>query len=177
MNDVNLIIEQTVRTVILELKKNNMLKENKQTPYQKTELLLYNYISFKQMIKDKYKEIESIQGEGIPKKSSSITSFSGSPCYEIKSDYEKAEDMIQSILHSITTTEKFIRIIDVALDNLSEDPYFDIIRLKYFEGKSTQEIAEHYYVDVRTISRNKSRLVNLLQIRLFSDEFIHQLFN
>lgn len=177
MNDVNLIIEQAVKTAISELKKNNMLKENKQTPYQKTETLLYNYMSFKQTIEDKYKQIENIQTEGVPKKSSSITSFSGAACYEIKSEYEKAEDMIQAILHSIKTTEKFIRIIDVALDNLADDPYFDIIRLKYFEGYAREDIATYFKCDVKTISRNKNRLINSLQIKLFSDEFIHQLFN
>lgn len=177
MNDVNLIIQQAVQTAISELKKNNLLKENRQTPYQKTETLLYNYMNFKQVIEDKHQQIETIQEEGVPKKSSSITTFSGSPCYDIKSELEKVEDMIQAITHSIKITERFIKIIDAALDSLSNDPYFEIIRLKYFEGYTREDLADHFNCDVKTISRNKSRLVNLLQIRLFSDEFIYQLFS
>lgn len=49
--------------------------------------------------------------------------------------------------------------------------------MKYFEGKTREEIAEHFDVDVSTISRNKNRLINLLQIRLFSDEVIYQIFS
>lgn len=177
MNDVNQIIQQTAQAVVLELKRQGLLKENIQTPYQKTETLLYNYNNFKQVIEDKHRQIETIQEEGVPKKSSSITSFSGSPCYEIKSELEKAEDMIHAITQSIQITERFISIIDAALEAMKPDPYFDIIPMKYFEGLTREDIADHFNCDVKTISRNKSRLVNLLQIRLFSDEFIFQLFN
>ena len=71
----------------------------------------------------------------------------------------------------------FIKMIDIALNEIEDDPYFEIIRMKYFEGKTREEMAEHYGVDVRTISRNKNKLINLLQIKLFSDEYILQIFS
>ena len=175
------IIEETAQTtaarVVSELKRQGLLKDNKQTPFQKTETLLYNYRNFQAAIDDKMLQIETIREEGIPKKSPSITSFSGNPTYEIKSDADKADEKIEAIENSIQTTKNFIRVIDNALAALQDDLYFEIIRMKYFEGQTREDIAEYFEVDASTISRNRNRLVNLLQIRLFSDEVIYQIFS
>jgi RNA polymerase sigma factor (sigma-70 family) len=167
----------TANEIVSELKRQSLLKNNKQTPFQKTETLLYNYNHFQDAITDKYKQIEEIESVGLPKKSKSITSFSPSPTYTIKSDDDKAEEKIEAIEQSIRTTRNFIQVIDDAIDKLKDDPYFDLIRLRYFEGESREKIAEYFNVDASTISRNKNRLVNLLQIRLFSDEVICQIFS
>jgi len=177
LNDINKIIEKTVHAVVSELKTNGLLKDRRQTPFQKTETLLYNYTNFKEAVEDKYKQIETIQEEGVPKKSASITSFSGEQVTYVKSEAEKAEEMIYAIEQSIKVTSKFINVIDAALDSLSNDPYFEIIPMKYFEGKTREDIAGFFDCDVKTVSKNKNRLINKLQIRLFSDEFIYQIFS
>lgn len=181
MNNDKKIIETTAqataREVVSELKRQGLLKDNRHSPFQKTETLLYNYINFKAAINDKYEQIESIRCEGLPQKSKSITSFPGNASYEIKSESEKAEEKIESIEGSIQTTRNFIKVIDAAIDMLKNDSYFDVIKMKYFEGKTREQIAEYFEVDVSTISRNKNRLVNMLQIRLFSDEVIYQIFS
>lgn len=179
-NDIKVIettAQITAKEVVSELKRQGLLKNNRQTPFQKTETLLYNYNNFKNAINDKYEQIESIKCEGLPKKSKSIISFSGSASYEIKSDNEKADEKIEAIEQSIQTTKNFIKVIDSTINMLKDDPYFEIIRMKYFESKTREEIAEYYNVDASTISRNKNRLVNLLQIRLFSDEVIYEIFS
>ncbi len=95
----------------------------------------------------------------------------------MKSEAEKAEEMIYAIEQSIQVTCKFINVIDAALDSLKGDSYYEIIPMKYFEGKTREDIAGFFDCDVKTVSRNKNRLINKLQIRLFSDEFIYQIFN
>lgn len=177
LNNVNEIIEKTAQAVVSELKSNGLLKDRKQTPFQKTEILLYNYNDFKEAVEDKHMQIETIQEEGVPKKSASITSFSGEQVTYAKSEAEKAEEMIYSIEQSIQVTCKFINVIDAALNSLKGDLYYEIIPMKYFEGKTREDIASFFDCDVKTISRNKNRLINKLQIRLFSDEFIYQIFN
>ncbi|WP_113674551.1 sigma-70 family RNA polymerase sigma factor [Vallitalea guaymasensis] len=179
-NDINVIettAQMTAKKVVSELRRQGLLKDNRRTPFQKTETLLYNYNNFKSAINDKYEQIKTIQCEGIPKKSSSITSFSSSPTYEIKSDADKADEKIEAIEQSIQVTKNFIGVIDSAIDALRDDPYFEIIPMKYFESKSRDDIAIFFDVDASTISRHKNRLVNLLQIRLFSDEVIYQIFS
>lgn len=180
MNDTKIIeatAQATAERVVSELKRQGLMKDNKQTPFQKTETLLYNYENFKGAIADKMQEIEEIRMYGVPKRSPSIGSFSGNPTYEVKTDADKADEKIEAIENSIQTTKNFIRVIDNALAVLKDDPYFPIIRMKYFEGKTHEDIADFFEVDASTISRNKNRLINLLQIRLFSDEVIYQIFS
>jgi hypothetical protein len=171
------IIEQTAQATaektVFEFKKNGLLKENKQSAYQKTEILLYNYNNFKEAIENKFKQIDTIIVAGSNRKSSSITTYSNNNSIESKLEEERAEEQIAKIEKSIAYTQNFIKMIDDAVKKLENDSYYDIIRLKYFEGKTREEIADYFdNVDVSTISRNKSRLINKLKIDLFSDDVI-----
>lgn len=175
------VIDATARKVaeemVLALKRQSLIVEGKQTPFQKTETLLYNYNSFVAAVQDKEDQIEEIRALGLAKKSKSITTFSGNTGFvEVKSEGEKIEEKIEMIEFSIATTRNFIRIIDDAVSMLKDDPYYDLIRMRYFEGCTREEIADHFCCDVRTVNRNKNRLINQLQIRLFSDEVIQQIF-
>lgn len=49
--------------------------------------------------------------------------------------------------------------ISYALNILSDDPYVDIIFLQYRDGKTLEWIAEALDKDVRTIKRNKKRII------------------
>lgn len=170
-------IDETVKKAAIEFKRQGLLKDYRHSPFQKTEILLYNYNNFKAAIADKYEQIEEIKQEGIRKKSSSITSYVSSSSYDIKSDKEKADEKIRTLEESIQVTKSFIKVIDSLIDTLRSDPYFDLIPMRYFEGMNREEIAAHFNVDVSTISRNKNRLINQLQIRLFTDEVIYQILN
>lgn len=85
-------------------------------------------------------------------------------------DAELAEKKIEEIEASIDKMIEYLDLIDEALEKISNDDYFDIIRMKYFEGKTHEEIAEYLNVDVSTVSRNKKRLINKLAIYLFPDD-------
>ena len=173
--DIQNLID-VVQELLIELKKKGFTKHNKQTAFQKTEQLLYNYMNFKQVIVDKQKVIEQIKQEGIQKRSKSIVNFTGNYQLDTRNDFEKAEEQIEALENSIMITKRYIEIIDAALSKLEDDNYYDLIRLRYFEGKTREEIAEHFDVDVATVSRNKNRLINILKIHLFSDEVICEIF-
>jgi len=167
--------KKTAEEIIKELKKQNLIVNGKQSPFQKTETLLFNYNNFKAAIEDKEEQIEEIKQYGVRKH----TSFGGSGntgFIETKSELEKAEDKIETIELSMQITKNYIRIIDAAVNSLSDDPYFQIIPMRYFEGVSREDIALELNCDVSTITRNKNRLINMLQIRLFSDQVIAELF-
>lgn len=178
LNVIDYTVQKAINNSVLELKRQNLIVEGKQSPFQKTETLLFNYNNFKDVIRDKETEIEELRQFGMRKKSTSITSFSGNTgLIEVKSDAEKVEEKIEMIEFSISTTRNFIRIIDNALATLKDYPYYELIRMRYFEGCTREEIAEYFDCDVKTVTRNKNRLINLLQIRLFSDEVIQQIFS
>lgn len=174
------IIERTAQVtaekVVLEFQKKGLLKDNKQSAFQKTEILLYNYNSFKDAIKEKRKQIKEVKSYGTKEKSKSITSFSSGGSFDIKDEDEKIEDKVKQLENSITITKNFIKVIDSALDKIKDDKYFEIIKLKYLEGKKREEMAEVLDCDEKTISRNKNRLINKLKIDLFSDESITEMF-
>lgn len=164
---------ETAKQTVLELMKNNMIKSDKRTPFQKTELLLYNYNSFLEVIKNREEQIAELQENGLRKHSISILpAMNMSHDSYIKSEQEKIDEKIAEIQFNITTTKNFINVIDKELEGLRSEKYFDIIRMKYFEGKTHDEIAEYYHCDVKTVSRQKNNLISKLQIRLFSDESI-----
>ena len=177
LNLIDHTVKKAASETIAELKRNNLIVEGRQTPFQKTETLLYNYNNFKAAIKDHEEQIKEIREIGLRGKSKDITSYSGNGgLIEVKSEMEKAEERIEKIEASIIVTKRFISIIDNAVEGLKGDPYYRLIPMRYYEGASREQIAEYFDCDVRTVNRNKNRLINLLQIRLFSDEVIQQIF-
>ncbi len=65
--------------------------------------------------------------------------------------------------------------VDKALETMKQDPYYQIIPIMYFDGKSREYAAEQMDVNPTTISRNKKRLLSQLTVLLFSDEYIDKL--
>ena len=74
-------------------------------------------------------------------------------------------------------TAEFVKLIDEALAGISHDPYYEIIPMKYFDGKTHEQIAEHFDVQPAAISKQRKRLINQLRGVIFSDDFIMELFN
>lgn len=166
----------TAEELLERLKTGKFLRDNKKTAFQKTEQLLYNYQSFKDVIADKEEQIKAIIDSGRPKRSKDITNFSVGAGAEYLSELEKDEDKIEQIRNSIAITKHYIAIVDRELEKLSHDSYYDLIRLLYFEGKTQEDAAEYFECERTTIWRHKQRLVSKLRVMLFSDDVISELF-
>ena len=80
-------------------------------------------------------------------------------------------------LDGLKITSRFVKMIDEALKDISDDPYFQIIELKYFNGWTHEQIAEYFDVQPAAISKQRKRLINRLRGILFSDDFISELYN
>ena len=98
-----------------------------------------------------------------------------------KTAFEKTEELLRNypVFKGITDQEytvKLVNKVDQALEKISDDPYFDIIRMFYFERLPREWIACEFLCTETTVSRNKTRLVNQLKVMLFSDEVIFELF-
>ena len=96
---------------------------------------------------------------------------------------EKALDIYHKLKHISETykfddmqvTVDFIRMIDDALESISDDPYFKIIELKYFNGWTHEQIAEYFDVQPAAISKQRKRLINKLRPLIFPNEYISEL--
>lgn len=94
---------------------------------------------------------------------------------------EKLEELLRNYpafkeIHDKEYTVKLVAKVEKALEKISDDPYYDVIRMFYFENKTREYISLEYDTSVTTISRNKTRLLNELKLMLFSDDVIYELF-
>lgn len=148
----------------------------KMTAYLKTEALLTNYKKFKKGVQNKKLLIAEYNQEGLPKTSKSIIKYSSDGVCDSDSDFEKKEEIIESLKSNIRITELLINLIDKALEEIKYDQYYEIIVLKYFEDFTINDIALQIYCSGSAVSRNLNRLVRQLSSILFSDEVITELY-
>ena len=177
IKEIEKAVEAATNETILKLKVLGYIipKTDEKNAFQKTEMLLYNYNNFKAAIKDKEAQIEYVLKNGLEPVSKSIIPLKAQS--QLPADkLELAEEFIEALRKSILITKNYIDVIDNALDSIKDDRYYDIIRLKYFEGLVHEEIGDRLFCDSSTISRQKNRLIDALKIRLFSDEVIMGLF-
>lgn len=94
--------------------------------------------------------------------------------------FKKTERILYEypVLREIDTdeTQRFCRLIEKALDRVADDPYYDIIALKYWKRKTHEQIAEYFDVDVSVISKRRTKLIDRLRPMIFSDDFINEMY-
>ena len=149
------------------------------TAYQKTEQLLFNYLGFKRIVAERQQEIADLRTYGVPGKSGSIVSYSphsGSVGQLVRPE-ESVEGAVRTVERSVEGTVQALALIDKCLAMLQNDPYYDILPMRYFEGRTLEDIGVHLGCDHTTVSRNKSRLVRELAMRLFPDEVVNEFMN
>lgn len=133
--------------------------------FKATEKRLYAYPLLLAKIKDDRETIAEIEQYGIRERSHSITRFIKSGT-RLEPDEIKAAILmdlraqIENDLHETMRIEK-------ALKQIENDEYRDIIKYKYFEQKSDEEIAELIHCAPRTVRTHKSALVGRLSVILY----------
>lgn len=165
MNDKDII-----KTVLSELETMGIIKPRNEL-FKNTESILYNYKAIKETIGQRKNQINDLKKYGIPKKSKSLCPVSKNNSIRIE-DNDLLDVTIKNIEKSIIKTKTLIKYIDSILSKFMSDPYYDIIKLKYFEKKSIEEVANTLEKDVATISRNKNRLINDLKIYFMPNDVL-----
>lgn len=145
--------------------------------YAKTEALLYHYHGFKRIVQERALEIETLKKYGVPKKSPSIVEYApkSGTVHGITLEDDTVEAMIGNVQRSVEGTVEAIRLIDKSMDALRGDPYFCILEMRYFEGRTQEDIADHLGCSQVTVSKNKNRLVRELSMRLFPNQAINEM--
>ncbi len=77
----------------------------------------------------------------------------------IKNDYSVILSEVERKLKLFFNNKGDAYNISYALNQLIDDSYIDIIFLQYRDGKTIEWIAEYMNKEVRTIMRNKKRLI------------------
>ena len=176
--DLKQIVELVVTQTINILEERNLIKPNtnEKSAYSKTESLLYNYNNFKRIIKEREKEIEELRTYGVPT-SCAVKEYvdKGNSVQGIVLDEERVEAAVATVQESIDGTANVIALIDKCMGALKSDPYYDILEMRYFEGRTQEDIAIEMKCSQVTISKNKSRLVKELAMRIFPNQCIREM--
>lgn len=182
------LISTVVKETIMQLGLGNVganPKTESPTPikeksaYAKTESLLYNYRAFKKIVAERMDEIEEIKKYGVPKKSGAVVQYGsgGSVARGIVLPEESVESAVRRIQASVEETVQAIALIDKCMAQLKSDPYYRILEMRYFEGRTQEDISVEFGCSQVSISKNKSRLVRELSMRLFPNQVVSELLN
>jgi len=153
--------------------------KSERTAYQKTEQLLYNYMGFKRIVEERKQEIEELRRYGVPQKCGAVGERvqTSRVNHGIVLPEEAVEDAVRTVLDSVQDTVRVIALIDKCMAALRFDPYYKILEMRYFEGRTQEDIAVTFGCNQTTIARNKSRLVKELAMRLFPDQVANEMMN
>lgn len=161
--------KEITKFILQELETMGMIKKKNDT-FKNTESVLYSYNPIKETISQRKRQIKEFKKYGLPKKSSSVKVISNNNINIEENDL--LDTTIKNIEKSIIKTKVILNYIDSILFKFNNDPYYQIIQLKYFENKTIEEIAEIMKKDISTITRNKNRLINALKTYLMPNEIL-----
>lgn len=175
---IKTVVKETISQLNLEVPKAKP-EINEKTAYQKTEQLLYNYRGFQKIVEERKQEIENLRKYGVPQKSGSVVAYSPhtGTVQGITLQEESVEMAVRSVEASVQDTVQAIALIDKCMAALKGDPYYCILEMRYFEGRTQEDIALELKCTQQTISKNKGRLVRELSMRLFPNQVITEMLN
>lgn len=175
----NAVVQALKNENIIGTQNASKLGINEKSAYAKTEALLYNYNNFVRIIRDKEHEIEDLYMHGVPQKCGAVGErVQSSPVQTgIVLPEESVEAAVRNIRESMTGTLNAINLINKGMATLKNDPYYCILEMRYFEGRTQEDIAVELKCDQATISRNRSRLVKELSMRLFPNQYVDEIIN
>lgn len=152
--------------------------KTERTAYQKCEQLLYTYMGFKRIVDECNQEIAELREFGVPKNNgvSEFVQKGGMPCGIVLPE-ESVENAVRAVQERVRETVRVIALIDKNMAALRFDPYYKVLEMRYFEGRTQEDIAVSFGCNQATIARNKSRLVKELAMRLFPDQVANEILN
>lgn len=142
-----------VRAILAELSQEDteeddaIKEEAKRRSMDKVEQLLYNYTKFKNSLEYKLKKLKTATGEE-----------------------EK-----QQLYKAIVNTKLCVNMIEYALGRIKEEPFSVIIKLKYIEGKRPGEVAALLDLRPERLLRHTNKLLDLIRLHMFPDEYMMEL--
>lgn len=145
--------------------------------YAQTEALLFNYNTFKKIIREKQQEIDDIRKYGVLERGGAVKKYGGN-CgglpRGIVLDDERVEDAVRNVEKSMESTVQAVALIEKTMATMKNDPYYKILEMRYFEGRTQEDIAAAFKCTQPNVTYHKSRLVKELSIKLFPDKVVNE---
>ena len=168
------VIQAAVEATIVGLNKKGLLgsannasassASDRKSAYKQTEQLLFNYPKFRRLIEERNQQIEDIRQNGVPR-GSLTTGAIGTEAYQ-------RNEAIYAIRKSMETVERAVALVDRAMAQIKGDPYYKVVEMRYFEGRSQEDIASEYNCTQQSISYNMKRLVKQLSMEMLPSKVV-----
>lgn len=172
------LIKETVKSTILELGIGNIQQKPEKTAYQKTEQLLYNYNNFQRVVKEKLEQIEELKKYGVPHKGAAVHSYvGGGTVHGLCTVDETVDNAVHTVQESVQKITHVLNMIDTAMKGIKNDPWYQTLEMRYFDGVGQDEIAKIMNCTQPNVSYHKSRLVKEIALRLFPSDVIKEMTN
>ncbi|OQB14691.1 MAG: hypothetical protein BWY15_00841 [Firmicutes bacterium ADurb.Bin193] len=134
--------------------------------YKMTEARLFAYNDLKAKMENDLLDLQDMLKEGPASKSRDILYRSVNGGVRLSPD-EIQQIKIDNIKRQIEDCRREISRIDDSVSAFDGDYYALIIKMRYFERKSDEVIAEILNCDVSTVRRNRKRLITRMAVRLY----------
>lgn len=136
-----------------------MATQEQKIIFRKMEEILRNYPKYQKRIK---MEIENLQNPQLKK--SCGPGGQGGSNYDFKSEMEQIEELKQRISNNISRYEEIIFRIDECLSMVQDHKDYNFIKMKYFDKKTYEEIAEKLGVSLMSTYRMRNNILSALEI-------------
>ena len=97
-----------------------------------------------------------------------------------KTPEQKTEELLKRynlfVLSDKVFTQKVVAQIEVALNAIQSDPYYQIIPMFYFKNMSLEAVALELNIHIRTVKDKKRRMLRKMAAILFSDDVINAIY-
>lgn len=173
-----IVAQAVIKAISQNGNSGKQLPKQEKTAFQKTEQLLYNYNGFKRIINERMQEIEDLRKYGVPQKSSGAMGErvqTSRTNVGIVLEEESVEAAVRSVQASVEQTIRAINLIDKSMNALRNDPYYEVLPMRYFEGRTQEDIAVVFGCSQQNISNNKNRLVRELSMRIFPNQTVNEM--
>ena len=126
------------------------------------------------MMDQELKEVIDQAAEEAANKAIAKLKKSGRITYYFSNSFKKTEEILY-LYPNLPNENSIKNEINSALDKIKNDEYCDVIASKYFDGMTVEEISEIYDVNIKTISKNKNRLIRILSAKLFPEDVLNEI--
>ena len=144
-----------------------MVTQEQKIIFRKMEEILRNYPKYQKRIEV---EIENLKNPQIKK--SCGPGGQGGNSYDYKSEVEQIEELKQRISNNIRRYEEIIFRIDECLNMVQDHKDYNFIKMRYFDNKTYEEIAEKLEVSVMSTYRMRNSILSVLEIHFKTQRLI-----
>lgn len=144
-----------------------MATQEQKIIFRKMEEILRNYPKYQKRIEV---EIENLKNPQIKK--SCGPGGQGGNSYDFKSEMEQIEELKQRISNNISRYEEIIFRIDECLSMVQDHKDYNFIKMKYFDKKTYEEIADILKISLKSTYGIRNRILGALEIHFKTQRLI-----